>query len=318
VLIGAEDLVAIDASQAAVVMHPFAFRRHTVVIEVAGVTGAVHFDCDDAAAHFAARYADLVVHRRAEHHAFVMRDAALGWLFWASNVGHYQWPHGDLPANVVAFLADALALTAFLRARTDGLISLHAAAVGVPGGVAAIIGDSNVGKTTTAVACARAGMDLYSDERCLIDRDGCVHPFPRAINLRAPGLRLLANDTVPGDDPIGGLLRSHGAGTWNDLRLSDLLGAHHAFEPRPLRMVFLLAGTARFPAIATTTAARATGQSARWAQGAGAGLARIARLVELFSRVPCVTLHLGLPDASARLIRETLEARVAQPDARTA
>jgi hypothetical protein len=294
-------------------MHPFAFRRRTIVIEVAGVAGAVHFDCEDAAACFAARYADLVIHDRpAEHHAFAMRDPVHGWLFWSDRDGPFRWPHGDLPPHVIAFLADALALTAFLRARTDGMISLHAASLGVPGGIAAVIGDSNVGKTTTAVACARAGMDLYSDERCLIDRTGRVHAFPRAINVRAPGLRLLANDTVEGADPIGALLRARGEGPWENVRLSALVGDFHAFEPRPLRAVFLLAGTAPLPALAPAGAVRATQQAARWAQGAGAGLDRVARLIELFGSVPCMTLQLGTPAASADLIRATLAAHTGE------
>ena len=107
------------------------------------------------------------------------------------------------------FLADAFALTEFLRERDDGIVSLHAATVGLPGGVAAIIGDSNVGKTTTAVACARAGMDLYSDERCLIDQRSMIYSFPRAINVRATGLQLLVADEFRGNDPIRARLRAH-------------------------------------------------------------------------------------------------------------
>jgi hypothetical protein len=310
-MISAGELVIVDATDAVMVTDPFAFRRRSVAIAVAGVRCAVHFDNDEAAECFARRYADLTVAgSSAQRHTFVMRDAAYGWLFWSPGEPVYQWPHGDLGAHAVAFLADAVALSTFFHARTNGMVSLHAAALGVADGIAAIIGDSNVGKTTTSVACARAGMQLYTDERCLIDRRSLVHAFPRAINIRENGLHLLATDSVAGPDPIGNLLRAHGPGDWNDVRISTLLPAQGALEPRPLRVAFLLAGVEREPRAAVTTPNRAALAAARWAQGAGTGLDKIARLAGIFSKVPCYALHLGAPDATARLIRSLLESHV--------
>ncbi|HEY5341872.1 MAG TPA: hypothetical protein VIK27_12655 [Candidatus Aquilonibacter sp.] len=308
-LIGAEDLVVVDASTAEVVRDPFARCRRSVLIDVAGETCAVHFDDGDAATCFASRYADLTVRDAVPaRHAFAMRDRARGWLFWSPGGFAYRWPHGDLAAGVVAFLADAVALTAFFQQREDGIISLHAATVGLAAGVAAIVGDSNVGKTTTAVACARAGMDFYSDERCLIDRQSRIHPFPRAINVRAAGLRLLVSDMVSGADPIGARLRAQGAGDWNDVRISDLVPAQPTLEPRPLRAVFVLAGAGAEPALEPAPPSHAARASARWAQGAGAGLDKLARLLGVFASVHCYRLRLGTPDASARLIRTIVEA----------
>jgi hypothetical protein len=310
-LIGAQDLVPVDTAHAAIVADPSAHRRQSVLIDVAGEVCAVHFDRRETAARFALRYADLEVHGAvAARHAFAMRDPVLGWLFWSEGGTAYRWPHGDLADDIVAFLADAVALTAFIQQREDGIVSLHAATLGVAGGVAAIVGDSNVGKTTTAVACARAGMDLYSDERALIDRQSLVHPFPRAINVRAPGLRLLVRDTPSGDDPIGARLRARGDGDWNDVRISDLAPARRPLEPRPLRAVFLLAGAGAEPVVETVTASRAARAAARWAQGAGAGLDKVARLIDVFSQVPCYRLQLGTPHASARLIRSIAEGHV--------
>jgi hypothetical protein len=310
-LIGAQDLVAVDASNTAVVADPFAHCRRSVVIDVAGLTCAVHFDDEQAAACFALRYTDLIVRDAVPvRHAFAMRDPNFGWLFWSEETGAFRWQHGELAHHVVAFLADAVALTAFFQARADGIVSVHAAAVGRPGGVAAIIGDSNGGKTTTAVACARAGMALFSDERCLIDPHSNVHRFPRAINVRAPGLRLLVNDTVAGDDALGAQLSARGAGDWNDVRLSDLLPAQGRLEPRPLRVVFLLTGAAAEAQAEAAPARYAAHACARWAQGAGSGLDKAARLVQLFADVPCYRLRLGSPDASARLIRALLDAHI--------
>ena len=307
-LIGAEDLVRVDADRAAVVAQPLLFCRESVVIDIAGVVCAVHFDSAQAAAIFAGRYTDL---RRSgiapERHAFVMHDPLLGWLFWSEGSPAFRWPHGDLPAHAVAFLADAVALTAFFQERPDGMVSLHAASVGLPNGIAAIIGDSNAGKTTTAIACARAEMDLFSDERTLVDERSYVHAFPRAINLRKAGLRLLNAERIRGADPIGARLRAHADDDWNDVRISDLIPAQRVIDARPLRAVFVLGGHARAPAAEIVPAAVAVRAAARWAQGAGSGLDKVARLLHIFGSIPCYRIALGTPDESARLLRGIVE-----------
>jgi hypothetical protein len=308
-LISADDLVPIDAVDADLVAAG-ARARHTVVIDVAGLVCAMHFDRVDVAANVAARYADLrVATRPPQRHAFAIHDGTRGWLFWSEGTPVLRWPHGELPPHVVAFLADAVALTAFLRERNDGIVSLHAASVGLPDGIVAIIGDSHAGKTTTAIACARAGMTLYSDERCLIDRVSFVHAFPRAINLRAGGIRLLARDRLPGADPIGARLRAHGVSDWDDVRVADLGAAGGPLVPRPLCAVVLLDGSAPTASLERVPASRAVRAAARWAQGAGAGMELLARLYAIFARVPCYALRLGTPCDSARLIRRLVPDR---------
>jgi hypothetical protein len=307
-LIGAEDLVRVDAARAKVVAEPFRSWHESVVIDVAGVICAVHFDDGPSAAAFRLRYTDLLSFGATpERHGFAMRDPKLGWLFWSDTSSVLRWPHGNLPAHIVAFFADAVALTGFFADRADGMVSLHAASVGLPNGIAAIIGDSNAGKTTTAIACARARMDLYSDERCLLDRRSFVHPFPRAINLRSSGLQLLVRDLLPGADPIGARLRAHAGGDWNNVRISDLVRGQRTLEPRPLRAVFLLGEHVPAAAAHLASPAQAVRASARWAQGAGAGLNKIAHLLDVFGTVPCFRLDLGTPDESAQLIRRVLE-----------
>lgn len=306
-LITAEDLKQVDASSVGVSADPFARPLCPVTVDLAGYACTVHFDDGDAAARFAARYADMLTRAPAPHQAFALHDPAAGHVFWKDGGNMFRWPHGPLPPPAIAFLADAVAITACFQDRGDGMLSLHAAALGVPGGVAAIIGDSNAGKTTTAVACARAGMFLYSDERCAVDPQSRVHAFPRALNLRAPGLSLLARDRLASPDPVGDRLRAHAGSDWNDVRITDLFGEQASLQPEALRAVFLLAGAARQPAIERVAAGCASKAAARWAQGAGNGLDKIARLQRLFSGVACYRIVLGTPSASADMIRRVLE-----------
>ena len=306
-LIGAEDLVRVDAATATIVRHAPQYVRESVVLSIAGCVSAVHFDDVEVARRFRSRYVDLVSRaEEIEQNAFAMSDPLLGPLFWSERGAVFRWPHGPLPPHATAFLADAVAMTAFFNERDDGIVSLHAATVAIPGAAATIIGDSNVGKTTTAIACARAGLRLYGDERCVIDTRSLVHPFARSINVRAAGRRLLLRDAIAGPDPIGERLRAHGDDDWNDVRLGELLGGWIAPPPEPLRAVFLISGTAREPGLESTTASRAAKAAPRWAQGAGRGIDKVARLVDLFSGTACYRLELGTPDASARAIAAAL------------
>jgi hypothetical protein len=307
-LIGADGLVRVDLGDAARVRRMPRNVRATFTLPIAGSICAVHFGDAEVARWFHARYADVVGATRAvEQNAFVFSDELLGPVFWSDGGPVFCWPHGSLPPHITAFLADAVAMAAFFDGRTDGAISLHAASVGAAGSAAAIVADSNGGKTTTAVACARAGLQLYGDERCIIDARTFVHPFARSINLRAAGNHLLLRDVLAGPDPVGERLRAHGEGDWEGVRLSDLLGTRSAPPPLPLRAVFLLAGHASEPRVEPASALQAAKAAARWTQGAGADLARIARLLDLFSATACYRLTLGTPHASACAIAGVLE-----------
>jgi len=286
------------------------------VLGVAGAGLAVHFDDVQSAQAFASRYADV---RRdvttIAHHVYVATDAGPAPLFWSERGPVYRWPHGRIPPEAIAFLADAVALSAVFAERDDGVLSLHAAAVEAQGAAAAIVADTNSGKTTTAIACARAGLALYGDERCIIDERLRVHAFPRSINIRAGGAKLLLADPVPAPDPVGERLRAHGAQDWNGVRLGELLDGWTAPPPAPLRAVFVLGGTAAMPALEPIAPRQAARAAARWAQGAGRGIDKLARLVESFSRVACYRLILGRPDASARAIAAALARAVALDNA---
>lgn len=307
-MVSADDLLPVVAPAATIAMGRLR-ARFSVALRLAGETCVIRFDDAEVRRIFAQRYADMAADADgpAAHEAFAVHDPALGHLFWTTGDQVYRWPHGVAPPHVVAFLADAVALTAFIVRRSDGLISLHAAVATVEAGAAAILGDSHAGKTTTAIACARVGMQLYSDERCLIDRETIAHPFPRAINIRDTGRRLLTEDTLDGDDPIGRRLRACPDSALNDVHFSDLFGQDEC-RPRPLRAVFLIAGISAQASLGAATASDATRAAARWACGAGRGFDKLTRLFEIFRNVACFSLVLGTPDASARAVRAGLEA----------
>lgn len=273
----------------------------TVALEVAGEPCAVHFDDAAAAGAFERRYADLHTTRVPAMHAYAVARAPGGALFWMAGGPAYRWPHGELSASAIAFLTDAVALTSLFRAHPDAL-SFHAAAVGDGDGVAALAGDSHAGKTTTALACARSGMELYTDERCVLSR-GTVVPFPRAVSLRAGGAALLAADRP--DDALGTLLRTRDA--YDDLRVSELFAPWTPPAPAPLRAVFLISGAASAPALTPVTRTEVLRAAARWVHCPGDGLDAMARLLAALAGVPCHRLVLGTPGETARLIADTLQ-----------
>jgi hypothetical protein len=312
-LISADDLVPIESHTVPTMRNPYASIRATAAIEVGDRPCVVHFDDFEVAACFCARYADLLTDTRSyDVESFAMTDPHFGPLFWTLGGRAFRWPSGRLEPHVQAFLTDAVALTACFTVRSEGLVSLHAATVGIPGAAGAIVGDSNGGKTTTAIACLRAGLRVYGDERCVVDRNGLVYPFPRAVNLRAAGLRLLLNDRVPGPDPVGEFLRSQPEGDLSDVRFRTLRSDWTAPPLEPLRAVFVLDGTAAEPRLTETTPANAAKAAARWTQGAGSGVDKVARLIELFGAASCYRLVLGTPHASALAIEAALRQGTAQ------
>jgi hypothetical protein len=67
-------------------------------------------------------------------------------------------------------------------------VFVHAGVVGWQGGAIVLPGRSFAGKSTLVDALVRAGARYYSDEYAVLDERGRVHPFARALKLRArPG-----------------------------------------------------------------------------------------------------------------------------------
>jgi len=70
--------------------------------------------------------------------------------------------------------------------RLTDLVAVHAGVVADARGVLLFPGRSMVGKSTLTRALLDAGCDYWSDEFALLDADGRVHPYPRAMTLRTP------------------------------------------------------------------------------------------------------------------------------------
>lgn len=67
-------------------------------------------------------------------------------------------------------------------------IFLHAGVVGWKGAAIVLPGRSFAGKSTLVSALLRSGATYFSDEYAVLDAGGNVHPYPRALSLRGPGL----------------------------------------------------------------------------------------------------------------------------------
>lgn len=61
------------------------------------------------------------------------------------------------------------ALIAAYVAQDDGLVSIHAGAVAIAGGIILLLGDNEAGKSTFATALASRGQRLFSDDRLVLD-----------------------------------------------------------------------------------------------------------------------------------------------------
>ncbi len=278
------------------------FARSSVNIDIAGLACAVKFNDEKAAAIFSRSYGDMPAVRSIKREAFCISHPDFGALFWAADGPAYQWPHERLTEQGIAFLADAFALASFLRGRRD-VVSIHAAVVGSRGKVAAIVGDSHAGKTTTAIACVRYGMDIYSDERCLIANDFII-PFPRAVSVRSHGAELLVNGTT--NDEIARRLRDRAFVPEKCMRYGEIFGEWIPPQPGKLHAAFLISQHGDREDLEAIPPHAMIRPAARWAQGEESGIDRIAKLLSLFEKAACYRLTLGSPDASARLIERTL------------
>jgi hypothetical protein len=90
---------------------------------------------------------------------------------------------------------------------TQGLVLLHAAAVGDDEGAVLLVGNGGSGKSTTAVMCSRAGIGFLADDFCLLEPGPPprVHSIYRSAKLRrdsrhvVPGVESATSDVIDGD-----------------------------------------------------------------------------------------------------------------------
>jgi hypothetical protein len=88
---------------------------------------------------------------------------------------------GDLHVLIGA-LESRLHFRIAVDARTR--LFVHAGVVGWKGGAILLPGRSGAGKTSLVAGLVRAGASYYSDEYAVLDEQGHVYPFPRALGVR--------------------------------------------------------------------------------------------------------------------------------------
>lgn len=95
--------------------------------------------------------------------------------------------------------------------RLTGMAAVHAGAVAYDGAAILFPGASHSGKSTLVAELLHRGFIYFSDEYALIDSEGLVHPYPRALMLREgrPDSRpVLASETggTEGTEPVPAVL----------------------------------------------------------------------------------------------------------------
>lgn len=248
-------------------------------------------DIAEVAQIFALRYADHPATNPPDFRYYVATVRG-GYAFWCDHAATWRWTQGALPPDAVAFLADSVALGAIIRF-DPALVSLQAACVEFNDIAAAIAGHSAAGKTATLLACARRGMRIYSDERTVL-RNTIAHPYLRRSSVRGAGARLLLADPDGYNDE---LLHSR-----PQLSPKICFGSEAIAPPRPLRALFVIAGSGYCAALEAADTAAAMPAIMRWFDAHGDMVDRATRAISILNGVQCYKLTLGSPDESAAAI----------------
>jgi len=304
-LVTARELVEIELDTAQRQML-FARARHVVTMEWFGRCIAACFDEEAAAESFRSRYQSFLKPGTPQLWSCALRHGndAGEPVFWTEPGPAYRYPSPLRGGHVISFLADAVTHRAFFDINGE-LVSFHAAAVRIGDTAAAISAISTGGKSTTSLACSRRGMDLYTDERCVL-KGGMVQAFPRAINVRKGGLELLTSEEIPGDGGIGRRLLAHEGADWESASFSEVLGERPMPAPAKLEAIFFIegrGGVARTAPLALDDAIVRLLTAGLC--GPQAGLDRVATATAICHQARVYALTLGTPDDTALLIAAT-------------
>lgn len=110
----------------------------------------------------------------------------------SGNTSGYQILADDRPLSGAQPLDVALQqlsshLTIHVAEFAPDFVFLHAGVVAWQDRALLLPGFSCAGKSTLVAELVRSGATYYSDEFALLDCEGRVHPFPRALQMRRPG-----------------------------------------------------------------------------------------------------------------------------------
>jgi hypothetical protein len=278
-------------------------RRRTktvIVLDVFGVVLAVHFEDEVAALLFARRFGPFLSTLTPVAHVYTARRDDGAPVFWTDDGDRSLWPLGASSASIAA-LVDVVAMEAVFR-RLPEAISFHAAAIQIDHRAVAIAGATTAGKTTTALACVRRGLPLYTDERCVV-MNGSVHPFPRALSVRPDGAKLLASEHHAGLQALPPLANEGGR---------ECIVPTDRFElatPRRLTTIFFIAGRDQRVTIEPMSRSEALVAAAQALFTPASPLERIERAAKLLQGVTTLRLTLGSPDETACAILAAVQAR---------
>lgn len=212
------------------------------------------------------------LHRMMPFGATIERDPAVDTLYtltlresgFADGTGHahlerdgsvlFSGP-GDVDGALRALEAD-LHFQVALNAR--GVLFVHAGVVGWKDRALVMPGRSMTGKSALVAALVRLGAAYYSDEYAVLDAEGLVHPYPRALSLRTPSgqvvrtaVEALGGSVGEGALPVGMIVATtyRPGARWRPRRLTT--------GQATLRLIDNTVLAGRYPDLALRTMTRA-------------------------------------------------------------
>ena len=280
---------------------------YEVLIAMGSLYFAVHFADGDAAEWMRRRFHDMLGNAEAQVpnpiHVYALQSTN-GARFWTESGSAWFYDHAVLTAHVIAFFAECVMTLRYFE--VTAAIGLHAAAVGARDRVCAVVGHSTAGKTTTAVACAALGMQLYSDERCVLAQ-GVLTSFRRSITLRPAGRRLLRHDVDLVPLPLNALLERMANHDDEVVLPPSLLSAVPSTSDARLVSLIVLSGYAEQPVLEKTDVYAVLPALLQSITCRDSGLDRIARVMHEMQGVAVYRMLLGQPGASALQIKRLVE-----------
>jgi hypothetical protein len=195
------------------------------------------------------------------------------------------------------------------------VLFVHAGAVGSEAGIALLMGASGAGKSSTSLACLRAGMGFISDDYCVVRGEPpiahqlygtarlCDHDVERFGDLLAPAVAATPED----------------AEMESDMKALYLLGpthADHMIASAPVRMVIVPEprgdAEAHLAPMSAGEVLRAVAPAALWQLNIEPAR-ELRALRRLLETVPCFHLSLSEDrDANPPVIRDALDRLVGQ------